>query len=417
MPIYSDTESDEDPEHNNEDTEGIQPISPRQIKIYKSYNPGGRRSSMANLSNAIKELMKREIEPSFIPNQQNTKPDNPDNPDTPDTPDKPDKSDKPGSPQNIDHAKFLINQRRGSMLKYDPNSLEAFQRTGNAAMYTQEAIDERSSMQHHPLIEEKYVLWWRTVLELYDHDNDEMLNFEEYLPFYGHLHAVMLKGTAGLDEQDEQWKVNAKEDWDRDVATPDPTQPAKRGMNFKHFKNSIHELVDLWTVSVAVEEYIEFLDYTLTRLVEIAPQTKANFWTRAVQRLKLPAFLLKSANNLSQNTSTDELLEVFPPDIRQMLTSGIFNQSMLAELRMEFMNVANEQGEVDEKGFVTAMRRLGYLKTNREDEGRDKGIEDQKDVLGDDPKDQEVTQNQQGTARTTEETEEAEEAEETETEA
>ena len=121
-------------------------------------------------------------------------------------------------------------------------------------------------------------------------------------------------------------------------------------MDQDHFIRSLHELVDLWTVTTNAEEYLDFIDYTLTRVCEISPQTKFSFWTRAVQRLQLPRFLklkLGPDGDDSQTPGNDGQL---PESVAHILDSGSFSSSTLDKLRFEFHRAAPD-GMLDLDGF------------------------------------------------------------------
>ena len=257
-PQYEPTDTESDDEDNDND------LTPLQNSTFIQ---APRRGSMMNLHKAIHEMMQ------IMPEEdQRTV-----------------GMDVDKEITTTSHAQRVLRQRRSSLVKYAPDSLEAFQRTGDVEMYTKEAIEERTSLRNHPRVLEKYSLWWSTVLELYDHNKDNALDFDEYMEFYGILHAVMLKGTAGNDEQDDEWRKGAKDDWESDGH-------GENGMNEEKFQDSLHELVDLWTVSTSLDEYVEFLDYTFTRMIELSPQTKFSFWNRAIHRLKLPTYLFRKSS-------------------------------------------------------------------------------------------------------------------------
>ena len=174
----------------------------------------------------------------------------------------------------------------------------------------------------------------------------------------------MLLGDGEEEDDPDNWRKSAEEDWNRDIRdthNADGSSPnqGEASMDQDHFIRSLHELVDLWTVTTNAEEYLDFIDYTLTRVCEISPQTKFSFWTRAVQRLQLPRFLklkLGPDGDDSQTPGNDGQL---PESVAHILDSGSFSSSTLDELRFEFHRAAPD-GMLDLDGFKRVLVRLGY---------------------------------------------------------
>lgn len=267
------------------------------------------------------------------------------------------------------------------------SSLPKHERTPNisrdAQFYTAEALGKRASLRDLPAIRGKYLLWWNTVLELFDDNHDGSLQKDEYLAFYGALHSVLL-GDGEEEDDPDNWRKSAEEDWNRDIRdthNADGSSPnqGEASMDQDHFIRSLHELVDLWTVTTNAEEYLDFIDYTLTRVCEISPQTKFSFWTRAVQRLQLPRFLklkLGPDGDDSQTPGNDGQL---PESVAHILDSGSFSSSTLDELRFEFHRAAPD-GMLDLDGFKRVLVRLGY-KGMANDGGSDEDTEKEARLL------------------------------------
>ena len=293
-----------------------------------------RRASMQNLHIAIKEMLalsKSQIES--------------------------DKGSNDNEGEDVVEAKARLEKRRGSLIQHPLGSVERFIREGDSKFYTKENLERRKSLQNHPKIRGKYVLWWRTVLELFDDNNDGYLQKEEYMNFYGALHKVLL-GDDSIG--DESWKENAEEDWKRDIMSKEEDEDRGGCMDQEHFIKGLHELVDLWTVTTNVDEYLDFIDYTLTRVCEISPQTEFSFWTRTLQRLRLPTFLQqKVGNNDKMN---------LPQSLAHIINNSGFSAYTIDELRFEFQNVASN-GKMDFEGFQKVLSRLGYQQSSNRDSG------------------------------------------------
>eukprot|EP00736_Rhodelphis_marinus_P010365 Rmarinus@m.285 len=119
---------------------------------------------------------------------------------------------------------------------------------GDKSMYTKENLARRRALKSHPAVAEAI----QRFANLYHFDQRGGKSFikrDEYL----RVHMLVAKALIPKLSSKEALKV-ALEDWENDA------KGEKTILPYDEFHDSIFELVDLWTTSTDIDEYISFLD-------------------------------------------------------------------------------------------------------------------------------------------------------------
>ncbi|KAK7241680.1 hypothetical protein SO694_00070144 [Aureococcus anophagefferens] len=130
-------------------------------------------------------------------------------------------------------------------------------REGNADLYSETNLAKRELIRDDPEILEWLDKWWIATQEFDDKDKGGAMDFEEYAYFHGRLKKWIHKwaGDRGVTLPKSN-RVEAREQLEEDFAA----DSGESGLVLhEDFVNSIFELADMWTESVAKYEYIEFL--------------------------------------------------------------------------------------------------------------------------------------------------------------
>ncbi|KAH8076874.1 hypothetical protein JL721_906 [Aureococcus anophagefferens] len=130
-------------------------------------------------------------------------------------------------------------------------------REGNADLYSETNLAKRELIRDDPEILEWLDKWWIATQEFDDKDKDGAMDFEEYAYFHGRLKKWIHKwaGDRGVTLPKSN-RVEAREQLEEDFAA----DSGESGLVLhEDFVNSIFELADMWTESVAKYEYVEFL--------------------------------------------------------------------------------------------------------------------------------------------------------------
>jgi len=112
---------------------------------------------------------------------------------------------------------------------------------GNAEFYSIENLKRRKALKRHPQIVQVLQELW----ELVNPDLENSLHKENFIALMIRLHCLMNPKPGDLDNVMEL----AEEDWIRDAGGFDTISKQK-------FLESIFELIDIWTKSVTLEEYL-----------------------------------------------------------------------------------------------------------------------------------------------------------------
>jgi len=138
-----------------------------------------------------------------------------------------------------------------------------------------QALRKRKQLFHHPEVRSVLARFWETYSKGDSHtlrtqadhakrqqqqsdwSSDERSNYDQTIQMHEYID-VHMKMAKALRKQFDYHKAyaNALADWERDTQG----LPSKTGLTHDKCFESIFEIADLWTPTVDVKDYVEFLE-------------------------------------------------------------------------------------------------------------------------------------------------------------
>ena len=156
-----------------------------------------------------------------------------------------------------------ISKENGIQLEaHRPRSMKDLRSQGNVEMYTDEALRQRSSLRSHPEIMSCIHRWWYCLLiPTFDKNLNGVLEKNEYIVFHKCLNMALQASIESHSKAISPQKATqmALEDWEAD-------SNGFGHVDLEMFENALFELVDLWTDTTDVQEYLDFLDFLFSSM-------------------------------------------------------------------------------------------------------------------------------------------------------
>jgi len=128
---------------------------------------------------------------------------------------------------------------------------------GNPEFYTVENIKKRRAMKRDPVVLGRIRDLWE-VRDMLKDSTGEQLPKESFILLMVRLHFLMVPPPVSL----EKALIAADEDWIKDSG-------GNSTMSYEKFTHSIFELVDIWTESVDLNEYVALLDRIINGVTKL----------------------------------------------------------------------------------------------------------------------------------------------------
>ena len=135
---------------------------------------------------------------------------------------------------------------------------------GDLSLYSDDALLQRSRLRHHPEIKKCSDRWWHCLLiPTFDANMDGKLQRDEYIIFHKCINMALQAGVEGLVDgtpiSSQVATQMAIEDFESDSAGTD-------SVDAERFRNSLFELVDMWTETTDPQEYVDFLEFLFSSM-------------------------------------------------------------------------------------------------------------------------------------------------------
>ena len=165
---------------------------------------------------------------------------------------------------------------------------------GDSSLYHSQILVVRDSLQYHPRLTKWFSRYWHSFAH---HVHVGFMSFREYEAMHLRITKVLFEKWGRKDAV-----ALCRNDWRRDtralpgVAVAITASAGSGGaaslratagtlMGYPHFSKSLFELVDLWTTTVDVEEYVDFLAILYARITAVTDREIAPGIIEAVEPL------------------------------------------------------------------------------------------------------------------------------------
>eukprot|EP00471_Norrisiella_sphaerica_P011262 CAMPEP_0184493480 /NCGR_PEP_ID=MMETSP0113_2-20130426/26103_1 /TAXON_ID=91329 /ORGANISM="Norrisiella sphaerica, Strain BC52" /LENGTH=1136 /DNA_ID=CAMNT_0026878743 /DNA_START=114 /DNA_END=3524 /DNA_ORIENTATION=+ len=129
------------------------------------------------------------------------------------------------------------------------------------SFYTKEALEIRAQLRFHKGIKETMLKFW----DLYDRDDEGRLYRTPYLE----IHQLLALVFVPMWSPEIAFRIAIK-DWNHDIKYyASKTEEGLPFLDVVTYCDSLFELADLWCDSIEVDDYIELLDASYTKLLEL----------------------------------------------------------------------------------------------------------------------------------------------------
>ena len=149
---------------------------------------------------------------------------------------------------------------------------------GDPTLYTEENEAKRQSLRHHPEVKQALEKWWETAMSTVEADGrakEEVMRKEDYIT----VSKCMYKALIETYDEAEAL-AEAEEDWEKD-------SQGTGALGKKLFLDAMFELADMWTETIAAEEYRDFLNQLFHCVAEQRPNGTFVWKVRAPRVLNL----------------------------------------------------------------------------------------------------------------------------------
>ena len=221
--------------------------------------------------------------------------------------------------------------------------------SGDLSFYTDENIAKREHILQHIDVQHALLMWWAVVKNRHSKDPSQpALNKIEYLEFHFALYNVFNKSAI---KDDSEWRKVAEEDWDHDCKEHGAFTESR-------FKSSLFELADIWCETITVKDYVDFINYAMTRMCELDREnSQVNILNRDNSQIRVPSYLHGIVSSFADTIERED--STTTESLGDRLYTGLQNMQ-LEDMKIEFLRAAESGNALGLAEFHSVLvERLG----------------------------------------------------------
>eukprot|EP00505_MAST-04D_sp_SCG-Rhode-Island_P003910 Stramenopile-MAST_4_protein_3910 len=232
---------------------------------------------------------------------------------------------------------------------------EVYVQGGDLHFYSDEAISKREHLLDHADVQHTLLCFWEVVLTKFcQRSNGTNLNMSEYVSFHRVLYTVFNETDSeelGDGKEDLEWKKAAEEDWKNDCHE-------LGALGKEQFKRALFELADIWCNSIQVNDYVDFLQYTMTRMCELDLEDSTTSLITRRTETPMNSYLQSLLKGLDDSVipGAVKAIRQTHQELGKRLADG-FGRKTNDEIKIEFLREGH--GELTLRQFCKAVERLG----------------------------------------------------------